>query len=59
MIDGAELGREATLRDEAAEICKKWRDELRPEGSGLSARIVSYDDDGIIGDIGLYLTSCD
>ncbi len=28
---------------------------MKPQGFGLSARIVSYDD-GIIGDIGLYLT---
>jgi hypothetical protein len=56
MIDVAELGWESTLRGEAAEIYKKWRDELRSEGFGLSARIVSYDEYGIIGDIGLYLT---
>jgi CBS domain-containing protein len=56
MIDVAESGWESTLRGEAAEIYKKWRDELRPEGFGLSARIVSYDDAGITGDIGLYLT---
>jgi CBS domain-containing protein len=56
MIDVAEAGWESTLRGEAAEIYKKWRDELRPEGFGLSARIVSYEEDGTLGDIGLYLT---
>jgi hypothetical protein len=29
--------------------------ELKPQGFGLSARIVSYEE-GIIGDIALYLT---
>ncbi len=54
-IDVAEPGWEETLRGEAAEIYDRWRKELKPQGFGLSARIVSYDD-GIIGDIGLYLT---
>jgi CBS domain-containing protein len=56
MIDIAESGWESTLRGEAAEIYTKWRDQLRPAGFGMSACIVSYDDDGIIGDVGLYLT---
>jgi CBS domain-containing protein len=55
MIDVAEQGWEETLRGEAAEIYDRWRKELKPQGFGLSARIVSYDE-GIIGDIGLYLT---
>ncbi|MGO9423286.1 CBS domain-containing protein [Roseiarcus sp.] len=54
-IDVAEEGWEETLRGEAAEIDDLWRKEMKPQGFGLSARIVSYDD-GIIGDIGLYLT---
>ena len=54
-IDVAEAGWEETLRGEAAEIYDRWRLELKPQGFGLSARIVSYDD-GVIGDIGLYLT---
>ena len=33
-------------------IYDRWKKELKPQGFGLSARIVSYDD-GIIGDIGL------
>ena len=55
-IDVAEEGWEGTLRGEAAEIYSRWRIELKPQGFGLSARIVSYQEDGIIGDIGLFLT---
>ena len=54
-IDVAEEGWEETLRGEAAEIYDRWRKELRPQGFGLSARIVTYVD-GVIGDIGLFLT---
>ena len=54
-IDVAEEGWEGTLRGEAAELYSRWRTELKPRGFGLSARIVSYED-GIIGDIGLFLT---
>jgi CBS domain-containing protein len=54
-IDVAEEGWEGTLRGEAAELYSRWRTELKPQGFGFSARIVSYED-GIIGDIGLYLT---
>ena len=55
-IDVVERGWEETLRGEAAEIYDRWRKELKPQGFGLAARIVSYDDQGAIGDIGLYLT---
>lgn len=54
-IDVAEEGWEETLRGEAADLYDRWRKELKPQGFGLSARIVSYVD-GIIGDIGLFLT---
>jgi CBS domain-containing protein len=54
-IDVAETGWEDTLRGEAAEIHVRWRKDLRPKGFGLSARIVSYDE-GVLGDIGLFLT---
>jgi CBS domain-containing protein len=54
-IDVAEEGWEGTLRGEAAEVYSRWRTELQPRGFALSARIVSYDD-GIVGDIALYLT---
>ena len=55
-IGVAEVGWEETLRGEAAELHSRWRTELKPQGFGLSARIVSYDDKGIIGDLALYLT---
>ncbi len=55
-IDVVEKGWEETLRGEAAEIYDRWRKELKPQGFGLAARIVSFDDQGAIGDIGLYLT---
>jgi CBS domain-containing protein len=54
-IDVAENGWEETLRGEAAEIYSRWRSDLKPQGFGLSARVVSYDE-GILGDLGLYLT---
>ena len=54
-IDVAEEGWEETLRGEAADLYDRWRKELKPQGFGLSARIVSYVD-GVIGDIGLFLT---
>jgi hypothetical protein len=54
-IDVAEAGWEGTLRGEAADVYSRWRMELKPQGFGLSARIVSYED-GIIGDIALYLS---
>jgi len=54
-IDVAEEGWEGTLRGEAADVYNRWRMELKPQGFGLSARIVSYED-GIIGDIALYLS---
>ena len=55
-IDVAEEGWEGTLRGETAELHSRWRTELKPQGFGLSARIVSYEEEGIIGDLGLYLT---
>ncbi len=54
-IDVAEEGWEGTLRGAAAEFYSRWRTELKPQGFGLSGRIVSYEA-GIIGDIGLFLT---
>ncbi|MBV8473477.1 MAG: CBS domain-containing protein [Hyphomicrobiales bacterium] len=55
MIDVAEEGWETSLRGRPAELIGRWRDELRPKGFGLSARIVSYVD-GVLGDVGLFLT---
>src|SRR5208337_869824 len=40
-IDVAEEGWEGTLRGLAAELYSRWRTELKPQGFGLSARIVS------------------
>ena len=54
-INVAEEGWEGTLRGAAAELYSRWRTELKPRGFGLSARIVTYND-GIVGDIGLFLT---
>ncbi|RBP12025.1 CBS domain protein [Roseiarcus fermentans] len=54
-IDVAEEGWEETLRGEAADVYDRWRKELKPQGFGFSARIVSYVD-GVLGDIGLFLT---
>jgi hypothetical protein len=39
-IDIAEKGWEETLRGEVAEIFSRWREELKPRGLGLSARVV-------------------
>lgn len=55
MIDVAEPGWETTLRGKPAELLDRWRAELKPKGFGLTARIVSYVD-GILGDVGLFLT---
>ncbi|HEY1944403.1 MAG TPA: CBS domain-containing protein [Roseiarcus sp.] len=55
MIDVAEEGWEATVRGRPAELVARWRSELRPKGFGLAARIVSYVD-GVLGDVGLFLT---
>jgi hypothetical protein len=54
-IDVAEEGWEGTLRSAAADLYGRWKAELKPQGFGLSARIVSYED-GIVGDLALYLT---
>jgi CBS domain-containing protein len=54
-IDVVEEGWEATLRGEAAEMFARWREELRPLGFRLSARIVSYERGGVLGDVGMYL----
>lgn len=54
-IDIAEPGWEATLRGEAAEIYARWRDELKPQGFGINARVASYDRDGVMDELGLFL----
>ena len=51
--------RRTRLGDDAAgrggQMFVRWRDELRPQGFRLSARVVSYLDDGVLGDVGLFL----
>jgi CBS domain-containing protein len=44
----------ATLRGEPAEIYLRWERELKPQGFGLSARVLEYPG-GKPGDIGLFL----
>jgi CBS domain-containing protein len=55
MIDVHEAGWETTLRGEPAEIYARWRDELKPKGFRLDARIVGYDEQGAISEAGLFL----
>ena len=55
MIDVHEAGWETTLRGEPAEIYARWREELKPAGFRLDARIVGYDDQGAIAEAGLFL----
>lgn len=43
-----------TLRGEAAEIYLRWRQDLRPHGFHLAARVLDFPD-GMPGDIGLFL----
>jgi hypothetical protein len=44
----------ATLRGIAAQVFMRWKDELRPHGFGLHARVLEFPD-GLPGDIGLFL----
>jgi len=44
-----------TLRGMAAEIFMRWKNELRPHGFSLHARVVEFPD-GVPGDIGLFLS---
>lgn len=44
-----------SLRGEAAEIYLRWENDLKPQGFGISARVVDFPE-GIPGDIGLFLT---
>jgi CBS domain-containing protein len=55
MIDVHEEGWESTLRGEPAELHARWREELRPAGFRLDARIVGWDDQGAIAEAGLFL----
>ena len=55
MIDVHEDGWETTLRGEPAEIYARWREDLKPAGFRLDARIVGYDEQGAIAEAGLFL----
>ncbi|RAI45278.1 histidine kinase [Rhodoplanes roseus] len=44
----------ATLRGLPARVFLRWKDELRPKGFGLSARVVDFPG-GVPGDVGLFL----
>lgn len=44
-----------TLRGMAGEIFLRWKNELRPQGFSLQARVVDFPD-GVPGDIGLFLS---
>ena len=43
-----------TLRGEAAEVYSRWRDQLRPRGFHLAARVLDFPG-GKPGDVGLFL----
>ena len=45
----------ASLRGEAAELYLRWKQDLRPLGFGLTARILEFPD-GMPGDAGLFLS---
>lgn len=45
----------ATLRGLPARLFLRWKEELRPKGFGLTARIVDFPG-GLPGDVGLFLT---
>jgi CBS domain-containing protein len=54
-IDVHEAGWETTLQGEPAEIYARWREELAPKDFRIDARIVGYDEQGAIGEAGLFL----
>jgi len=54
-IDVHEAGWETTLQGEPAEIYARWREELQPAGFRLDARMVGYDEQGVIAEAGLFL----
>ena len=54
-INAAEADWPASLRGEAAELYLRWKQDLRPLGFGLTARILEFPD-GKPGDAGLFLS---
>ncbi len=55
MINAPDPNWPTTLRGRAADIYERWRDELKPAGFGLVARILEFPD-GYPGDAGIILT---
>ena len=53
-INAPESDWPASLRGEAAEIYSRWKQELKPHGFALTARVMDFPG-GIPGDIGLFL----
>ena len=54
-INAAEADWPASLRGEAAELYLRWKQDLRPLGFALTARILDFPD-GMPGDAGLFLS---
>ncbi|MER2607078.1 MAG: hypothetical protein ABTQ29_14685, partial [Siculibacillus sp.] len=55
MINAPDPNWPSSLRGPAADVYERWRDELKPAGFGLSARILEFPG-GFPGDAGLTLT---
>lgn len=55
MINAPDPDWPTTLRGQAADVHARWRDELKPRGFGLAARILEFPG-GFPGDAGLTLT---
>ena len=55
MINAPDPDWPTTLRGPAADVYERWRDELKPAGFGLVARILEFPD-GFPGDAGMLLT---
>ena len=55
MINAPDPNWPTSLRGKAADVYERWRDELKPAGFGLVARILEFPD-GFPGDAGILLT---
>lgn len=55
MINAPDPEWPTSLRGPAADVYERWRDELKPQGFGLTARILEFPD-GFPGDAGISLT---
>jgi CBS domain-containing protein len=53
-INAPETGWPASLRGKAAEVYLRWKQELKPHGFNLAARVLEFPN-GVPGDIGLFL----